>query len=114
NAEKSHRRDRLHPSQSARRAVHDPGGSKESAPRRRRQLPEASIFLAKCPAPRQIQRDLERSKSHAIAIVVTFVWPRAFCPRKPVERQSANHGNNVRTRNHKHEAKRRIPALRPL
>ena len=43
-----------------------PRRSEESAPRRRRRLPEAHLFLAECSAPRQVQRDLERSESRAV------------------------------------------------
>ncbi len=57
----------LHASQSASGQVHDAGRDQRPAPGRRRQLSEAHLLLAKCPAPCEVQRDMERSKSSAVS-----------------------------------------------
>jgi spermidine/putrescine transport system substrate-binding protein len=59
-------RDGLHPRQSRRGSVHVGRGEEELAPGRRRELPEAHLFLAERATPRQVQRDLERGESSAM------------------------------------------------
>ena len=56
----------LHSGESASRAVHDAGRDQRPASRRCGQLSEAALLLAECAAPRQVQRNLERSKSSTV------------------------------------------------
>ena len=67
NAEKGDRCHRLHSSQSASGQVHDCGRDQKPASRRRGQLSEAHLLLARCPAPCEVQRDMERSESSAVS-----------------------------------------------
>ena len=59
-----------------------PDEIKEPASRRRGQLSEATLLLAECAAPREVQRNLERSKSSAVTVrrrcAFGQVWPRAL------------------------------------
>ncbi len=66
NPEEGHGCYRVHSGESAGGTIHDAGRDQGPAPRRRGQLSDASLFLAKCAAPRQVQRNLERSKGRTV------------------------------------------------
>ena len=84
---------------------------KGPAPRRRRQLSVASLFLAECAAARQVQRDLERSKSSAVerrsGVLFGLAASGGRCPPDTGGTPRADghtHGYRERNRNHWHSA----------
>ena len=72
-----------------------PDEIKELASRRRGQLSEATLFLAERSAPRQVQRDLERSKGRAVTDVRVGVRRRLGRSTMPAPESTAGH---LRTR----------------
>ncbi len=54
--------DGIHPGQPASRGADDGGAAPQPAPRQYRSLPAADCLLAGCAGPRQVYRDMERSK----------------------------------------------------
>ncbi len=81
NSEEGHRCHRLHSGESAGGSADDAGRDQGTAPRRRGQLSGASLLLAKCATPRQVQRDLERSKGSTVGQSSAGILPARWCGR---------------------------------